>query len=184
MIVGLSGYARSGKDEAAKALVSHGYRRVAFADALRNILYVTNPLIPRQDFHVVERLRSIVDNLGWDDAKDTYPEIRRLLQVLGTEGGREIMGENIWVETAFKDVSPGDDVVLTDVRFMNEGDYIKSLGGAVIKVVREGFGPVNAHISDNAMESYEFDYTINNNGTVQDLHDEVLSIVGVTKETA
>lgn len=195
MILGLNGYAKSGKDAAATALVSRGFTRVAFADVLRNILYVTDPWIPlirnEADLHGawrtyqhVERLSFIVDDIGWDDAKNTYPEIRRLLQVLGTEGGRNILGENIWVNTALGGYSPGDDIVVTDVRFTNEADAIRAKGGTVIKIVREGVGPVNGHISDNAMEFYKFDHIINNNGTIQDLHDEVLFIAGMTKETA
>lgn len=195
MIIGLNGYAGSGKDAAAEALVSRGFTRVAFADVLRNILYVTDPWIPLvrnesdlsyawRTYQHVERLSFVVDDIGWDDAKNTYPEIRRLLQVFGTEGGREILGENIWVETALKGIRPGENVVVTDVRFKNEADYIRSQGGTVIKIVREGVGPVNNHISDNAMELYKFDHIINNNGTLQDLHDEVLFIAGMTKELA
>jgi dephospho-CoA kinase len=45
MIVGISGYARSGKDEAAKALVEMGFERRAFADKLREFLLALNPMV-------------------------------------------------------------------------------------------------------------------------------------------
>jgi len=189
MILGLNGYAGSGKDAAAAALVEHGFARVAFADVLRNMLYATDPHIPLvttetelnrvwESNREVERLSFIVDDVGWDDAKNTYPDIRRLLQTLGTEGGREILGENIWVNTALGDTKPGDNIVITDVRFSNEANAIRERGGMVVKIVREGVGPVNNHISDNAMEFYDFDYIINNNGTLEDLHQEILMIAG------
>ena len=45
-IIGLSGFARSGKDEAAKVLVEEfGFKRVGFADKLREVLYALNPLV-------------------------------------------------------------------------------------------------------------------------------------------
>jgi dephospho-CoA kinase len=57
-LVGLTGYARSGKDTAAQVLINDGFNRVAFADPMKNMLYALNPI-------VVEcselRVREIVD---------------------------------------------------------------------------------------------------------------------------
>ena len=74
MIIGLTGYARSGKDTVANYLVEHhGYTRVAFADAIRDALYELNPYIANN-----LRVAEVVDDYGWDIAK-TNPEVRRLL---------------------------------------------------------------------------------------------------------
>lgn len=191
MLIGLSGFAGSGKDEAARVLVRRGFTRVAFADNIRKVLYAMDPHIPlvntESELHsignraqYVEKLSYIVDDIGWDDAKNTYPEIRRLLQRMGTEGGREILGKNVWVESALADVE--GDVVITDTRFQNEADYIKSRGGIVVKIIRQGVGPVNNHVSDNALDFYDFDVVIDNNGTIKDLHEEILMITGFMKE--
>jgi len=83
MIIGLSGRAGSGKDEVAKVLVDlYGYKRIAFADAIRDALYELNPLVSDRI-----RVADLVDEYGWDFAKKNF-EVRRLLQVFGTEVGR------------------------------------------------------------------------------------------------
>src|SRR4051794_16838163 len=83
-LVGLTGYARSGKDTAAQVLINKGFNRVAFADPMKNMLYALNPI-------VVEcselRLREIVDRDGWEGAK-RLSEVRELLQRVGTDAGR------------------------------------------------------------------------------------------------
>ena len=46
MIIGLTGYARSGKDTVAKILVdNYGYKRIAFADKIRELLVEINPIL-------------------------------------------------------------------------------------------------------------------------------------------
>ncbi len=99
MIIGLSGYARSGKDEVAKILVEdYGYKRVAFADKIRDLLLETNPQV-KDGF----RVESVVSAYGWDQAKVLFPEIRNLLQRLGV-GARKVFGDEFWVAQALKQV--------------------------------------------------------------------------------
>lgn len=179
-IIGLNGYAQSGKDEAAKALVAIGWERIAFADVLRDIAYATDPYVelsgdiegyPWYDNTDYYRLSTVIGWLGWERAKAEHPDVRRLLQRLGTEGGRDIMGENIWVDTAFKRARlDGAGLVITDVRFPNEAESIKARGGRVIRITRPGVGPVNGHSSDNQMEEYPFDLELVNNGSIEALH--------------
>ncbi|MCA1799820.1 MAG: hypothetical protein LC650_00815 [Actinobacteria bacterium] len=182
MIIGLSGFARSGKDEAAAALVAEGFTRAAFADVLREMAYAADPYIQYAAGDDIEpgryrRLQSVVDTFGWEAAKERFPDVRRLLQRLGTEAGRDILGKNIWVNTVLRRVADIEDVVITDVRFSNEGAAIKEHGGVVVNITRPGIGPVNGHISDNALEDYPFDEYIRNDGTVEDLHAMILEVV-------
>lgn len=181
MIFGLSGYARSGKDEAAKVLVNEfGYRRVAFADKLREFLYALNPYVrcnveDDRGCPVYRPLREIIDWQGWDGYKSGhYSEgIRSLLQRLGTEAGRETLWDNIWVDAALTGVSVDDRVVVTDVRFPNEADAIKRRGGVMVRVNRDGNGPAtdkynNVHKSETSLDDYKFDYIITNSFMVVD----------------
>ena len=170
MIIGLAGYARSGKNTVAD-LLGHKYKQVAFADPMRNALYKMNPCIEwgNQDGHRDWTLQEAVEEYGWDTAKDHFPEIRRLLQVLGTEVGRHMIHENVWVDIALRGMLPTDDVVFTDVRFINEAVAIKKLGGEVWRIDREGVGALNGHISEHALKDWEFDRIIENNGTIEDL---------------
>src|SRR5581483_2011292 len=95
-LLGLMGYAQAGKDTVAKLLVEEfGFTRIAFADALREALYALNPLIPFEGDHV--RLRWLIDASGWEEAKVRHPEVRELLQRLGTESGRNVLGADVWV---------------------------------------------------------------------------------------
>lgn len=171
MIIGLSGYARSGKDTVAAILAEDGWERRAFADPLREMLLRLNPIADGE-----LRVQDLVSLYGWDDAKTLYPEIRELLQRLGTEAGREILGDDIWVKTTLSTMSGGK-YVITDCRFPNEADAIRAAGGQVWRIHRPGFGPVNAHATENSMESYKFDAHIHNDGDLYDLTVLVNSVV-------
>ena len=163
MIVGLSGYARSGKDTVASLLTHH--KRRAFADPMRDALYALNPII--FDHH--ERVRDLVDRFGWDKAKVMFPELRRLLQVLGTEVGRKMIDEEVWVTIATRDLLPSHDIVFADVRFPNEARAIKALGGTIWRVNRPGTDPINSHSSETAMDGWAFDAILDNSGSLEDL---------------
>ncbi|WJN63315.1 deoxynucleoside monophosphate kinase [Streptomyces phage phiScoe54] len=183
LLIGLSGYAGSGKDEAAKTLVAGGWRRDAFADRLRDFLYELNPLIPGHVGAGNLRLANVVDAYGWDAAKRTFPEIRQLLQRCGTEAGRKVLGSNVWVDALMKDFDADNEaLVVTDVRFENEANRIRRAGGVVVRIERPGVGPNTApdgsiHLSDIALDGYTFDSVIVNNGTVEDLHRRMLGVM-------
>lgn len=165
-VVGISGYARSGKDTVAARLVEHGYIRGSFADAIREALYRLNPMIGE------ESLQSKVDRLGWDTTK-AIPEVRELLQRLGTEVGRDMFGDNIWIDYLLDSLPDGSKVVIPDVRYPNEADAITALGGQVWRIIRPGVTAVNSHVSDSAMDDYRFITRLHNDTTIDDLHTAV-----------
>jgi hypothetical protein len=172
MFVGLSGYARSGKDTACDGLVQAGFARVAFADAVRASLAAVNPLVPYGDEMV--RVDTLVATYGWEAAKATS-EVRALSQRVGTEGGRAIHGEDAWVNVAMRTAGPK--TAFSDVRFPNEADAIRSMGGIVIRITRPGVGPANGHTSETALDDYEFDFVVSNDGTVENLQAAVVRLV-------
>ncbi|MGZ4745694.1 MAG: deoxynucleotide monophosphate kinase family protein [Oryzihumus sp.] len=155
-IIGLSGYARSGKDAAARALVAAGWKRASFADRVRELALVVQP-----------ELAGDVARVGWEATKER-PEVRALLQRLGV-GVRDIVDEDCWVTAAFRSLPVGP-VVFTDCRFPNEARAISRRGGIVVRVVRPGLTPMNGHITDTALEHWPFDAVIVNDGTLEDLH--------------
>lgn len=178
-VVGLTGVAQAGKDTAAQVLIEkHGFRRIAFADVLRKMLYQLNPIIDNTEAY---RLRTLVDMLGWEKAKTFSGEVRTLLQRLGTEAGREILGENIWVNTALRDVKRGEKIVITDIRFDNEARAIHNMEGLVIKIHRPGFGSVNGHASEQGVKQTNVDAFLPNDGTLAQLHDSIEKLVGVKR---
>jgi hypothetical protein len=176
--IGLHGYAGVGKDTIAKILTEqYGYERVAFADKVREALYVLNPVIELGYDGQETRVSDLVDEIGWDEAKRRYHEIRRMMQVLATEVGREMISQNVWVDAAFKGLSKDKRYVFTDVRFENEHHAIDSSLGHLIKVTRPGVGPVNDHKSEKELPDLWFDAAIVNDGTVEDLHTKVREVL-------
>ncbi len=130
---------------------------------------------------------------------------RLLLQLLGTECGRDILHPNIWVNALMGDYvhkyynTHGQEVargnyedfvnnsdserprkklpnwVITDMRFPNELEAVKRRAGITIRVERDYVlrgadeDPKKQHESETALDKAEFDYTIYNTGTVEEL---------------
>ena len=202
-IVGLSGYARSGKDEAAKVLVEeYGFKRIAFADKLRDFLYALDPVVDIRraevPLNVVQngekkrlmldedtqstipvsieiRVRQVIDKYGWDGYKETEygTEIRSLLQRLGTEAGRNTLWDSIWIDAALHDLDEQGRYVVTDARFPNEADAITGRGGKLVRITRHNVGPANQHPSETSLDDYPFTDRLNNNGTLADFQRNV-----------
>jgi hypothetical protein len=174
MIIGTGHVARAGKDTAAEGLIRDlGYQRMSFAAPLKELALKADPLITSATRTVNTqaghgRLKWTVQGLGgWDAAKDTYPEVRKFLQNLGL-GAREVFGEDFWVDMALKQAERYENVVFTDVRFINEADAIKAAGGKVVRIDRPGFVAAG-HVSETELLGYDFDHVIVNDGTVVDL---------------
>lgn len=173
--IGLSGWARSGKDTVADILVKNSdYTKVSFADPMREALLRLNPDITYGDMRNIPLATAIRNPSSWEYVKQFSPEIRPLMQRLGTEVGRDMFGENFWVDLAIDRIEDGSKVVFADVRFPNEARAVKSLGGEVWRIMREGVMPANDHISEHALNDYhDFDRLILNNGTLEDLETQV-----------
>ena len=172
MIIGLSGYAGSGKDEVAKILVSdYGYHRIAFADKVRAVLYDLDPIIMIDAYNKYITVQDLVNDEGWDDAKK-HKEVRALLQKVGVSI-RNHIGESTWVQLAMKTMlnAPQLDLkyVITDVRFLNEADMIRANGGQIWRVKRPNVTAVNNHISETELDGYKVDQILSNNGSLEDL---------------
>lgn len=182
-IVGLTGYAGAGKDEAAKGLIAAGWTRQAFADPVRAMALAIDPTVVA---HIGERgelypyrdrlrLSSIVRDFGWDEAKG-IPEVRRFLQRLGTDAVRVHLGEDAWVLAFDRARNRSVDTVAPDVRFPNESLHIRRHGGLVIRIDRPGVGPVNGHASEN-VDAVAADATVVNDRSVAELHWRVAELV-------
>jgi hypothetical protein len=165
--IGLSGYARSGKDTVAGILIDEGWKRFAFADKLKLAVLRLDPIIENVNGRYT--VSTAIKDFGPEKTKELFPEYRRLLQVMGTEVGRDMFGDNFWVDQALREVQDDDLAVFTDCRFPNEAQAIKDRGGVVWRVERPGFGPINGHASETSLDDWDFDGIIQNNGTLDDL---------------
>jgi hypothetical protein len=148
-LVGLSGYAGSGKDTAAEILLASGYQRLGFADPLKEL----------------------ATRIGWDGHKDDVG--RKLLQDLGL-GARDVLGDDVWVNALLAKVS--GPTVITDVRFANEVHAIHSHGGVVVRIVRPGCTPALGHISETGLDGLALPELVND-ADVFDLHLRLLDLL-------
>jgi len=181
MIIGLSGYKRSGKDLVAAYLVKeHGFERKAFADPLkRSVAALFN--IPFSDVdrfkidQTVDVTLAIHVHSGEYEAPPfSQMSFRELLQRYGTEAHREIFGMDFWLEYTLPlgGYYPGRAIVVSDVRFENEANRIKELGGFVWFIDRPSVFPgADLHAS----ETFDFDedLVVVNDGTIEELYEEV-----------
>lgn len=126
---------------------------------------------------------------------------RDILQMLGTQCARDIIHYDIWVNALFADYTTdphhnsttkwkGSRWIITDMRFPNELKAIKDRGGISIRINREyKYGDLShipntvnkiinkEHPSETALDNSKFDYTINNDGTIDDLIVKVKEIL-------
>jgi len=173
ILVGLTGYAQSGKDAFAGRLISHhGFVKVAFADALRSFAYAINPQVG------VDTYRGLIDSIGYETAKTNYPEVRRLLQAIGTEGVRDHFGQDTWVEVARAKWGQHHRVVVTDVRFPNEAAAVIEERGVLYRVERPGVGPLGGHVSESHVAAIPAALVVRNAGTLEDLWETADVLVG------
>lgn len=173
MRIGITGYGGSGKDVVADVLVDEfGFVKVNMSDALDRYLRILNPLIPSpftDDFHV--RYDKLREHTDYVTAKK-IPEVRQLLQRLGTDVGRAI-DPGMWVKELEKEAKKHVDVVTTGIRFPEEAAALHLL----IHVDRDGYGPVNDHVSDSLGDMFELaNARIINNGTLHELREKVRDV--------
>ena len=138
-LIGIMGLKGSGKDTIAKMLPVK-WRRMAFADTLKDIvsiLFGWDRDLIEGDTEYSRKWREEVNEYWAKELgnKDFTP--RMALQVLGTDVFRNNFDRDIWVKVLKrKIINTNKNVVVTDVRFPNEANMIKSLGGKIVQVIR------------------------------------------------
>lgn len=171
IVVGLTGAAGSGKDTAAEFMVDllrKGHRcnavRWAFADALRQMLL---PIVPPLYMHDRRLKEQPVPGLG--------VSYRMLAQTLGTEWGRNLIAQDLWVRimdnrlarlVEMTQHSPPIVVVVSDVRFPNELRWIRERGGHLVRITRPDAAEVRAHESELHTAEFATDQRISNDSSL------------------
>lgn len=161
MLIGIVGIAGSGKTLIAKHLVERrDYTRMRFADPLKRMLRDGLGLTDEE----VDGSQKSTPNSVFAGRTPRY-----LMQTLGTEWGRKKVSHDIWVNIWKRDAArAGPRVVVDDVRFPNEADAIRSLGGVIWRVYRPGVVAAS-HISEQAQAEITEDVLITNATTISAL---------------
>jgi len=178
MLIGLCGAPGCGKDTLAEQFVLHDvYEQYRFADPIKAML---------TQFHIRPDV--------WDDHEQKEKPIpwlgkspRYLAQTLGTEWGRDLVHPDVWVLMAkgrWHVLNAGKEgrMVISDVRFPNEAQWIRKAGGIIVNIQR----PDSQHKADNAGHSSENGISLKlcqvvvyNDGTKEELREKAWNLIRV-----
>ena len=183
-LLGLTGYAQSGKDTVAKMLgeLDIEVRRAAFADLLKLSAARSLHVMVDPDEVGIEGVRRWADRFKTDhrvQIVDGDGEVlhsitgRAFLQRFGTEGHRDIFGDDFWIEVTNFDPPDCDLLVFTDVRYENEAGAIRDRGGEIWQIVRTEESPADRHRSEQPIDADLIDREITNTGTLDELREQV-----------
>lgn len=181
-LIGLTGFSTSGKDLTAALLKMVGYTRFGFADAVREEVeksFEDNFAIPHFPDHILADWLSCT-TIGKEVLyeKPMFFPARRLLQWWGTEYRRSEDPDywikklhdkwyRCWAETT------AQHFVISDVRFLNEANWIERQEGVIWRIERPGLKS-DGHQSEKECNLIKADYIIHNDGDLQHLATQVL----------
>lgn len=186
--IAITGKANSGKNTISKLIYNEikksnkniRCKYIAFADPIKAMIRLMFPELPEKYLTGPSFFRSEIIPGAFKDGNPLT--VRQLLIDLGTGIGRNYK-ESIWLDAFYhtynKSIKNKNMIIVTDVRFKNEFDLLKQLGFYQIKLIRNNSTKIN-HISETNQDSIldsEYNYIINNNGTLLDLKKEVTNIV-------
>lgn len=174
-LIGLTGPTGSGKDTVADHLAGvHGFVRLALADPIRHGLQAMLKL-PDEVFSGRDLKELPVTWIGRSP--------RQLMQTLGTEWGRHHIDDDIWLRAAARRIANIKrgwqyvrGIVVTDIRFANEADWLRRSGGCIWHITGRGLPPAGeaaAHSSEAGIVYQPGDVIIANVGTIDDLEDNI-----------
>jgi len=151
-----------------------GSGKTTSARMIRTLLPGTSRILPFS-----APLKRIAIEMGWNGKKDAKG--RKLLQILGTDVGRNLISPKIWV-TKWNDQiyeKNVDYLIADDIRFKNELARIHELSGLTIKIKgRMGLSPtIPSHKSEKEIEDKYFHYCIDNSGTLEELNLDCTEII-------
>ena len=168
-LIALTGTAFSGKSTIAKELTRYGYVRKKMSQTLKNMLL---------------QIPGVTEEMTEGSLKETPQTIlggktpRYAMQSLGTEWGRDTIFRRIWLESWKRSIIGVPKVVVEDLRFPNEAELIRELGGEIWRVTREEVISSD-HKSEVEMKQIRPDIVIKNEGDLDSLH---LMLTGIMSD--
>lgn len=198
-LIGISGKIGSGKDTVGNIIQSYteGFEIKKFATKLKilvaDLLNCSLDDLENQDFKNKQlgpeywywemQTGSKIAYLTNEDfykidlpVKLIKPTVRTLMQRMATEAIRNNVHPDIWVNALFADYTQNSKWIITDLRFLNEMNRIKALGGITIRVNRK-LDTLLYHSSETELDNEDFDYYIDNNDSIDQLKEQVRKIL-------
>ena len=142
---------------------------------------------------MVRDLFNVPTKALWGPSAGRTPEIRAMLQELGDYARK--YRPDIWVDkmdeslSAFAEsgLSGYKGIVIADIRFEKEIEYVHEMGGTVIRVIRPGnavgvpeeLAERHSETSLEELPAESFDITIINDGTLETLKEKACAIVQI-----
>lgn len=208
-IIGISGLIGAGKDTVADFLVSqHGFERKSFAGVLKDAVSIIFGWDREQLEGRTKESRQWREQIDvWWAQRLGIPHLtpRWILQHWGTDVLRNSFHNDIWVASIENQIYRStNSIVITDARFPNEYDVIRSHGGLLIRVkkgpdpewyqhaINVNTLPVNTsmwqqsnkylnnlgiHFSETASAGMPVDFIIENDRAINDLYQKIENIL-------
>jgi hypothetical protein len=205
-MISFSGKKRSGKDLSAQYLIDNfGYKKFSLADAVKQFtskilgiplaqlmddelkdkpfnvsiqLYSSEIVLIVED--LIELNNSKIDEIKWDTIprEKNLKTPREALQFVGTDLGRNVVSQNIWLNQVPAQFD--GNIVVTDARFANERALFKSKGFKTVLLMRNS-DSTDTHESENSLgHPKEYDEVIRNFGSKDKLYTNLNAIVNPT----
>lgn len=177
-LIGITGKAGAGKDTVADYLKAvANFKAVAFATPIRSAL---KAIFGFEDALFMHPYKEVV-------LEEYGKSPRQMMQTLGTDWARNLVNRDLWLILAGKKAADyhrlGYNVAITDLRFENEAEYIRKIGGVVWHVDRQSAGTPHAHASEAGVAYVDGDVRIDNNSTIARLYEQVDYQLSILKET-
>lgn len=168
-IIGFAGRKGHGKDTAAQEFVNRGYTLLRFADPLKYMLRAFYNCCGLEQEFIERKIEGDLKEVPCALLCGRTP--RYAMQTLGTEWGRSLIGESLWVDVLDYRARALDDIVVPDVRFPNEVETIANLGGRVWLIDASRRVPPDDHSThaSEATGALWCDRVVCNDGTLDDL---------------
>ncbi len=193
-VIAFTGRARSGKDTAARLLAKRisDYNNLvtfpnqyvigaeAFAGPIKSMVAMLLDYFGKGAVSDYEKLKPYIDGEFKEEIiEDIGASPRTLMQTLGTEWGRDMINEDIWVNSMLARLQgynaakehgyKGAYVFITDCRYDNEARALKSKGIPIVEILRESKAPVASHKSEDGISGEFINFTLVNDREEIDL---------------
>jgi hypothetical protein len=187
----------------------HGFKRVSFAsslkDAVSSVFGWDREML--EGSTKTSRAWREQKDVWWSERLGLEITPRWILQYWGTDVLRNHFHTDIWVASVENKLRQSkDNIVITDCRFANEVLAIKNAGGITVRTERgekpswidaaisfnkgensnmswsiskAQLAKLNIHASEYSSVGLDYDHYLNNNGTIDELHHQIKSIINL-----